>query len=99
MGKVKVEKSKRKGRLPDMSDWSDEQIAQFWESHDSTDYLDQMEDVEVELEVPQDYRVISLRLEAKDIERVKRLAQRKGLPYTVLLRMWIKEKLEEAEAV
>jgi len=60
-----------------MRGWSDEQIAQFWETHDSTDYLDQMEDVEVEveLEVPQDYRVISLRLEAKDIERVKRLAR------------------------
>ena len=93
MAKVR---SKSKKKLPDMSGWSDEQIAQFWETHDSTDYLDQMEDVEVEVEVPQDYRVISLRLETKDIERVKHLARKKGVPYTVLLRMWIKEKLLEA---
>jgi predicted DNA binding CopG/RHH family protein len=57
-----------------------------------------MEDVDVELRIPVDYRVISLRLEAQDIEKVKRLACRKGVPYTVLLRMWIKEKLAEAEA-
>jgi hypothetical protein len=30
-----------------MTGWSDEQIAEFWETHDSTDYLDQMEDVEL----------------------------------------------------
>jgi len=28
-----------------MEGWSEEQIAEFWETHDSTDYLDQMEDV------------------------------------------------------
>jgi predicted DNA binding CopG/RHH family protein len=95
---AKVVKSKRKKELPDMTGWSEEQIAEFWESHDSTEYLDQMEDVEVELKIPQDYRVISLRLEAKDIERAKRLARRKGVPYTVLLRMWIKEKLAEGTA-
>ncbi len=78
-----------------MAGWSDEQIAEFWETHDSTDYLDQMEDVEVKLEIPRDYRVVSLRLEAEDIEWAKRLARRKGVPYTVLLRMWIKEKLAE----
>ncbi len=93
---AKAIQSKRKKELPDMTGWREEQIAQFWETHDSTDYVDQMEDVEVELKVPQDYRVISLRLEAKDVERAKRLARRKGVPYTVLLRMWIKEKLEES---
>jgi predicted DNA binding CopG/RHH family protein len=95
---MRVARSKPKGKekLPEMRGWSDEQIAEFWETHDSTAYLDQMEDVEVELEIPQDYRVISLRLEAEDIEKAKRLARQKGLPYTVLLRMWIKEKLVEA---
>jgi predicted DNA binding CopG/RHH family protein len=98
MAKAVKSKRKRKKELPDMTGWSEEQIAEFWETHESTEYLDQMEDVEVELKIPQDYRVISLRMEAKDIERTKRLARRKGLPYTVLLRMWIKEKLEEAGA-
>jgi predicted DNA binding CopG/RHH family protein len=93
---MRVTRSKPKEKLPEMTGWSDEQIAEFWETHDSTDYLDQMEDVELKQEIPQDYRVISLRLEAEDIERAKRLARRKGVPYTVLLRMWIKEKLAEA---
>jgi predicted DNA binding CopG/RHH family protein len=85
--------TKQKKRLPDMTKWSDEKIAEFWDTHDSTDYLDQMEEIEVEITIPQDFRVISLRLETEDIIRAKRLARRKGIPYTVLLRMWIKEKL------
>jgi len=93
---AKAIKPKRKKVLPDMTGWSEEQIAEFWETHDSTEYVDQMEDVGIELKIAQDYRVISLRLEAQDIERTKRLARKKGLPYTVLLRMWIKEKLAEA---
>ena len=78
MAKARSKPELKGKKLPDMTGWSDEQIAEFWETHDSTDYLDQMEDVEVELEVPQDYRVISLRLEAKDIERAKRLARKRG---------------------
>lgn len=85
----------RSKRLPDMSDWTDEQVAEFWETHDSTDYVDQMEEADVQVEVPEDYRVISLRLDAKDIESVKTIARKKGVPYTVLLRMWIKERLQD----
>ena len=86
----------RSKKLPDMSEWTDEQIAEFWETHDSTDYVDQMEEADVQVDVPEDYRVISLRLDAKDIGSVKQIARKKGVPYTVLLRMWIREKLEEA---
>ena len=85
----------RSKKLPDMSDWTDEQIAEFWETHDSTDYVDQMEEADVQVEVPEDYRVISLRLDAKDIESVKTIAREKGVPYTVLLRMWIRERLHD----
>lgn len=81
--------------LSDMSDWTDAQIAEFWETHDSTDYVDQMEEADVQIEVPEDYRVISLRLDAKDNESVKTIAREKGVPYTVLLRMWIKERLQD----
>ena len=97
MAKVATSKSKMK-KLPDMADWSDEQIAEFWETHDSTDYLDQMEDAEVDIRIPPDFWVISLRLEREDVERAKRLARRRGVPYTVLLRMWIKEELKKTEA-
>lgn len=81
-----------------MRNWSDERIAEFWESHDSTDYVDHMEKVEVHVDAPADYRVISMRLESEDVDRAKHVARSKGIPYTVLLRMWIKEKLEEAPA-
>jgi len=84
--------AKQKKKLPDMQDWSDERVAEFWETHDSTEYLDEMQGVDVKVDVP-DCRVISLRLEKEDIEKAKVLAQRKGLSYTALFRLWIKEKL------
>ncbi|MBI3660884.1 hypothetical protein HY230_10510 [Candidatus Acetothermia bacterium] len=96
MAKATVSRPK-KPKLPDMTGWDDEQIAEFWEKHESTDYLDQMEDVEFKLDTPADFRVISLRIDQEDVERAKRLARHKRVPYTVLLRMWIMEKLDEAE--
>ena len=45
---VKPRSSTKPAKLPDMTGWSAVQIAEFWETHDSTDYLDQMEDVEVQ---------------------------------------------------
>ncbi len=40
---VRPRSSTKPAKLPDMTGWNDEQIAEFWETHDSTDYLDQEE--------------------------------------------------------
>ena len=97
MAKAALQKAKKK-KLPEMTHWSDEQIAHFWETHDSTDYLDEMEDAEIQLDIPKDFRVVTLPLGREEIEQTKKLAKRKKIPYTTLLQMWIKEKLEETEA-
>ena len=36
-----------------------------------------------------------MRLDPDDIKSVERIAERKGLSYTSLLRMWIKEHLDK----
>jgi len=87
-------KSKAK-KLPDMTDWTDEEIAQFWETHSSADYWDELEPVEVEIVRPE-REVVALRLDKPILEQVKAIAAAKGLGYTTLLRIWIKEKLIEA---
>lgn len=87
-------KSKVK-KLPDMTGWSDEKIAQFWETHSSADYWDELEPVEVEILKPEK-EVVALRLDKPILERVKTIAAAKGLGYSTLLRIWIKEKLIEA---
>ncbi len=69
---------KQRKRLPDMRGWSDERVAEFCETHDSTEYLDEMKDVDVKIDVP-DFRMISLRLEKEDVEKAKALARQKGI--------------------
>jgi len=101
MSKAKVTskvKDKSKKKLPDMTDWSDEQIAQFWETHSSADYWEELEPVEVEIVRPEK-EVVALRLDKPLLEKVKAIAAAKGLGYTTLLRVWIKEKLIEATAL
>lgn len=90
-------KSKTK-KLPDMTDWTDEQIAQFWETHSSADYWDELEPVDVEIVRPE-RQVVALRLDKPILEKVKAIAATKSLGYTTLLRIWIKEKLIEATAM
>lgn len=40
--------------------------------------------------------VVVVRLAAKDMEKLKRIAQEKGLRPSTLIRMWILEKLQNA---
>ncbi|MBW1982494.1 MAG: hypothetical protein JRJ12_14875 [Deltaproteobacteria bacterium] len=40
-------------------------------------------------------RPVSLRLDAFDVAMLKRLARRKGIPYTQLMAMWLHERIEQ----
>lgn len=88
-----------KKKLPDMGNWTNRQIAEFWATHDSADYWDDMEDTdEIEFVRP-NKPAIALRLDESDIERIKSLADKQGIGYTTLIRMWLKEKLATVETV
>lgn len=85
-----------KQKLPDMAGWTDRQIAEFWQANDSADYWDDMEDAtDVEFE-QRPKGAIAMRLDAADLTKLKRLATKQGVGYSTLIRMWVKEKLENA---
>lgn len=87
---------KSKKRLPDMVGWTNDKIAEFWETHDSADYWNELKTAKrVEFGKPQ-MSVISLQLAKSDLGRIKAIAARKRLKCTTLLRLWIREKLIEA---
>ncbi len=88
--------SKRK-RLPDMSQWTAQQIHEFWKTHSSADYWDETEEVEVTVR-KQRRKPVSIKLSEADLKCVKQIARARGLGYTTLLRLWVKEKLREAQA-
>ena len=61
----------------------------FWETHDSTDYLDDFEESKDVVFVRPKKQVISLRLEPQVINKLKKLADKEGLPPTTYARMLI----------
>ncbi len=92
-------RTKRDGKkLPDFGTMTLEEIADFWESHDSADYWDRMEDVTSGvLFKPRTDRVVSVRIAADDLAALKQLASKQGLGHTTLIRTWIREKLRTEE--
>lgn len=82
---------------------SEEEEARFWEEHDSTEFVEDLEPVDIEVSPELEKEIlnkrelkkpITLRLEPYQIDAVKKIAIRKGLPYQTLIRMWITERIK-----
>ena len=80
-------------KSPKFSD--DMEESDFWDTHDSTDYLDGTEEVQVEFIDTRPKTLISLRLQSDTIRQLKVLAARRGIGYQTMIRMWVMERLEQ----
>ena len=70
--------------------------ADFWDTHDSTDYLDDTTEVDVTfVEARPRKTQISLRLDPQTITLLKTAAARRGVGYQTLIRMWVVERLNK----
>jgi predicted DNA binding CopG/RHH family protein len=71
----------------------DEESA-FWENHDLTDFLEYTVPTDLKFVGPRPRKVlISLRFDQKTIDELKAIAERKGLGYQTLIRMWVTDRL------
>lgn len=78
---------------------SEEEAARFWEAHSFEDYRADTREAEIGF-VKKPKKTVAMRLDPADIKAVEAIAKRKGLSYTALLRMWIREHLaKEAKRV
>ncbi|MBI4690858.1 MAG: hypothetical protein HY754_11445 [Nitrospirae bacterium] len=73
---------------------TDEEAAGFWETHSFEGYHKDTEEPEIRF-IKKPKKTIAIRLDPDDIKSVEKIAGRKGLSYTSLLRMWIKEHLSK----
>ena len=79
-------------RIPKFRDEAEE--AQFWETHDIVDYLEDTVPAEGQLIGPRPRKVhITLRLDQDTIDDVKKVAEKLGIGYQTLIRMWVKEQV------
>ncbi len=76
-------------RLPQTD--SIQELAHFWETHDLTDFEDELEEVTEPVFAPP--TVIPLNLESDEAEAVRRIAEAKGIADAELIRGWVREKI------
>jgi predicted DNA binding CopG/RHH family protein len=80
--------------VPTFTNESEER--QFWESHDSADYLDWSAAKPVRMpRLKPTSTAVSLRLPVPLLERIKVAANKRDVPYQSLIKTWLAEKLSE----
>ncbi len=84
-------------RVPKFS--SETKEREFWETHDSTAYVDWDEAQTVRLpNLKPTSKSISLRLPIGLLEALRIEANRRDVPYQSLIKVWLSEKVEKGSA-
>ena len=80
-------------KTPDFKTEADERT--FWESHDSSDYLDWSQARPASFSnLKPSTQTISLRLPKTLLDRIKIEANKRDMPYQSLIKAWLVEDLE-----
>ncbi len=75
---------------------SEDKEREFWENHDSTEYVDWKKGKRVVLpELKPSTKTISLRRPASMLEELKLLAHKRDVPYQSLMKMFLSEKIRD----
>lgn len=88
---------KKKSKLPDFNKMSYEEMAEFWDTHEFTEFKDELKDVDIvfELDKPRTESLV-LRIQKNIKDKLEKVARSKGLNISTLARMWLMEKLSHA---
>jgi predicted DNA binding CopG/RHH family protein len=84
-----MERAMKKSKLPKTD--SIQKLAEFWDTHDLTDFEDELE--EVAEPVFNRGRAIKVHLQSTEAEAVQQIAQAKGVSREELIHAWVLEKL------
>ena len=79
----------KKSKLPKTD--SIQELAEFWDTHDLTDFEGELEEVAAPVFVRG--HAIRVPLESREVEAVEHMAQAKGVSREELLRAWVLQKL------
>ena len=81
-------------RIPEFKSLEEE--AEFWDTHDTTDYEEEFKPVKVRF-AKNLSQGITIRLDPETLMTLRSYAKEKGIGPTTLARMWILEHLREQE--
>lgn len=86
--------AKRKSSISKATSY--QEMGEFWDSHDTTDYEDQTHEVEFEVDLKSE--VTYLALEKTLSSRMRALAKQRGVSPETLLNLWVQEHLQKETA-
>jgi predicted DNA binding CopG/RHH family protein len=81
------------GKIPRFK--SDQEAAQFWDTHSLTEFEDDLELVREKVFVKREKQVMTIRVDKKLVNAMKAIAREKGINYSTLARMWLIERLKK----
>ncbi len=84
----------RRDKLPNTD--SIEELARFWDTHDLTDFGEDLEEVAEPIFVRAKGTSLSIALQATEAQHLRKIARSKGVKETTVLRQWILERLHES---
>jgi hypothetical protein len=87
-----VTTSKKKSRIPRFK--SIEEEANFWDTHDTTEFEDEFVEVKLQVARPLGH-ILAVRMDAETIDRLAAVGRKKGIGPSTLARMWLLERLEQ----
>lgn len=88
--------SKQTRAVPKFANEAEERA--FWETHDSTEYLDWSKARKVVLpNLKPTTKTISLRLPQHLLDSIKAAANARDVPYQSLIKVWLQEKLHSGQ--
>ena len=77
---------------------SDEELAAWVDTHDTSEFLDELEDVSAPFQVRLTKfatRPLDVRLRTDLYAAIEEVAERQGIPYQMLIQNWLAEKVRQ----
>jgi len=71
-----------------------EELARFWDTHDVTEFEDELQEVPVPVFDRGPKTIVHVRLNHAEADALHRIAQSKGMKDADLLKEWVSEKLD-----
>ena len=87
-----MQEERKKSRIPEFKTIEEE--AEFWDTHDTTDYEDEFKPVKVRF-ADKLFDRVTIPVDADTLARLDTIAREEELNATALARRWVLERLEQ----
>jgi hypothetical protein len=74
-----------------------DELVEFWETHDFTDYIDEMEEVDFDT-LSAERATLRITLAPEPLAKLAKMADQRGLTPNTLVQTWIEERLKREVA-